>query len=43
MRDAARERPAVGAELRDFLRTDRIMNATCAAWSRRAERKRARA
>ena len=26
---------------RDFLRTDRIMNATFAAWSRRAERRRA--
>ena len=34
--DAAEARRA-----RDFLRTDRIMNATFAAWSRRAERRRA--
>jgi hypothetical protein len=27
---------------RDFLRTDRIMNATFDAWSRRAERRRER-
>ena len=31
---------AEAVRARDFLRTDRIMNATFAAWSRRAERRR---